>query len=359
MSNLLKEAIADAKAVRETALLNAKAALEEAFTPRLQSMLSQKLKEDDYEEDEEVSSDEDGEEASDEEKPLAVAVDDEGPESGDEGEAEIPSDEGGEEAYEDGEDVGDGEEPADEDDLDVEAIVRELEAEEDEEAEGDVSEDEAEEDDEVAETIELNGNTYAIVKEETDESSDIGNSDEEGFEEDSFDDDAKPLNISEEEEAEEDDETVEEIVDLSELLDELSEDEAEEDEETVEEVKTLQSDLTEHRRVIKYLKSKLNEVNLLNAKLLFTNKLFKTYHLNNNQKLRVVETFDRAKNSREIKLIYSTLAESFAGKTSGVKVSKINEGFASKAVKSTKPSKKIIAEGSDLANRFKKLAGIK
>ena len=69
--------------------------------------------------------------------------------------------------------------------------------------------------------------------------------------------------------------------------------------------------------------------------------MFKTYNLNNNQKLRVVETFDRAKNTREIKLIYSTLAESFAGKTSGVKVSKINESFASKPVKSTKPSKKM------------------
>ena len=117
--------------------------------------------------------------------------------------------------------------------------------------------------------------------------------------------------------------------------------------------------MTEHRKVIKYLKSKLNEVNLLNAKLLFTNKLFKTYNLNNNQKLRVVETFDRAKNTREIKLIYSTLAESFSGKTSGVKVGKINEAIASKPQKSTKPSKKVINEGSDIAARFKKLAGIK
>ena len=50
MSDLLKEAIADAKAVRETALQNAKMALEEAFTPRIQSMLSAKLAEDDHEE---------------------------------------------------------------------------------------------------------------------------------------------------------------------------------------------------------------------------------------------------------------------------------------------------------------------
>ena len=51
MSDLLKEAIADAKAVRETALQNAKMALEEAFTPHLKSMLSAKLAEEDNEED--------------------------------------------------------------------------------------------------------------------------------------------------------------------------------------------------------------------------------------------------------------------------------------------------------------------
>ena len=43
MDDLLREAIADAKSVRETALANAKIALEEAFTPRLQSMLSKKI----------------------------------------------------------------------------------------------------------------------------------------------------------------------------------------------------------------------------------------------------------------------------------------------------------------------------
>jgi hypothetical protein len=96
----------------------------------------------------------------------------------------------------------------------------------------------------------------------------------------------------------------------------------------------------------------------LNAKLLYTNKLFKGYNLSNDQKLKIVETFDRAKNSREVKLVYSTLAESFAGKT-GRAVTKINESkaIASKSTGSTKP-KQVISEGNELANRFKKLAGI-
>ena len=55
MGDILKEAIADAKAVRETALQNAKMALEEAFTPQLKNMLSAKLKEDEFGDEEEVA----------------------------------------------------------------------------------------------------------------------------------------------------------------------------------------------------------------------------------------------------------------------------------------------------------------
>ena len=45
MAELLKEAIADAKAVREVALQNAKMALEEAFDSKIKNMLSAKLAE--------------------------------------------------------------------------------------------------------------------------------------------------------------------------------------------------------------------------------------------------------------------------------------------------------------------------
>ena len=43
--DLLKEAIADAKSVKEVAIANAKLALEEAFTPFLKDQLSAKLQE--------------------------------------------------------------------------------------------------------------------------------------------------------------------------------------------------------------------------------------------------------------------------------------------------------------------------
>ena len=93
----------------------------------------------------------------------------------------------------------------------------------------------------------------------------------------------------------------------------------------------------------------------MNAKLLFSNKLFRAFGLNNNQKLKVVETFDRTTNLREVKLVYATLAESFKRPTSKIVESK---GSSSKVVRSTKPVKEVLSEGQEMKNRFKKLANI-
>ena len=121
----------------------------------------------------------------------------------------------------------------------------------------------------------------------------------------------------------------------------------------------MAEELKEYKEAVTFLKDKLHEVNILNAKLLFTNKLFKEFALDNNQKLRVVETFDRAQTTREIKLVYSTLAESFKdGKI--VRKSKIKESASARSG-STKPSKlsrKVITEETQVAERFRKLAGL-
>ena len=171
----------------------------------------------------------------------------------------------------------------------------------------------------------------------------------------------------------EDDEEInlEEI--LKELEDESAELESDEDESSEElaELKTaninLQKENDEYRKVYKFLRGKLNEVNLLNAKLLYTNKLFKANVLSEDQKLKVVESFDLTKNVREAKLVYATLGESFRtstptttvkSKPAKAKKHPLTEGIASKAIKSTKPSRKILSEGNELADRFKKLAGI-
>ena len=149
-------------------------------------------------------------------------------------------------------------------------------------------------------------------------------------------------------------EEVDEDIDLDEVLAALSEEEDED--EKKDEVAELKSDLEEHRSVIETLRGKLNEVNLLNAKLLFTNKLFRKYGLNNEQKMKVVEQFDRASNLREVKLVYSTLGENFGS----TRKNEINEskGAASKPVASTKSEKEVITESNDLRDRFKKLANL-
>jgi len=112
------------------------------------------------------------------------------------------------------------------------------------------------------------------------------------------------------------------------------------------------AELEEAYKVIGSLKKTINEVNLLNAKLLYVNKLFRKNGLSETQKVKIIETFDRAKNVREAKLIYATLSESFTGSTKTKKP--VVENFASAPVKKTK----VITEGNEQMNRFKTLAGI-
>jgi hypothetical protein len=152
--------------------------------------------------------------------------------------------------------------------------------------------------------------------------------------------------------------------DLDEILREFEEADSTDSASLQEKCDELEESLKEHVNVIHFLRGKLHEVNLLNSKLLFTNQLFKGFDLNGSQKVRVVETFDRATTVREAKLIYTTLAESFMGKTgkASAKTAKtITEGLASKPIGSTKPkSQPIIAENQQDAfvTRMKQLAGI-
>jgi len=188
--------------------------------------------------------------------------------------------------------------------------------------------------------------------------------------------------LSEGEEKEEKEEKDEEKVDEGKLppglakyqkekaeKEEKHEDEKDETNESiVKENLSLKKENEEYRSAVSYLRDQINEINLLNAKLLYTNKLFKQTNLTNEQKLKVIESFDLTKSVREAKLVYATLAESLnngAKKAVGpvkasTTVKTITEGLASKPVASTKPTKPaVISEGADMANRFKKLAGIR
>jgi hypothetical protein len=403
-SKLLKEAIADAKAVKETALANAKLALEEAFTPRLQSMLTQKLRaEAEMEGDEEqvdeeldstgigsstsnptldahtefeggsteTTSGEPGAQVADFKKVADITEEEEmGAEMDKDAEiaelrarlAELEGEDGAEEenlfaqteaddemSMDDmgmGSEEGDGEEydvtgeeeEETEDDMDLEAIIRELEAqlgdEEGSEEEAPMAEAEEGEEEEAKNENLADGSEAGTDKGE----------------------DPKVVVTNEEEESDE--------VDLEEILREMEAD-MKGDEEKVDEAEEAEkeAELEEAYKTIKSLQRTINEVNLLNAKLLFANKLFRAHNMTNEQKVKVIETLDRTKSVREVKLVFSTLAENFKYTSTTNKTTKksISEGIASKAVKSTAPkaaAKQVIAESADFANRFKKLAGI-
>ena len=339
MDDILKEAIADAKALRATALENAKIALEEAFTPRLKNMLSQKIQSEVEDEDElgedaygenevedgmsqddvdvdgeKLAEDEDEMEDADAEEPVGMEAEDDD--------------------YVDGEYVGEDE---DEDELDLNSVIKELEEELDTSAVGDAENKEPSDD--------------ASDSSEIGQGPESEGSDEEGGKENS-DDEVIKEPVTEAEHGDDKDGLDE--IDLEEVMKALSEEEAEDDkEDKVQEMKTT---LKEYKDTIGFLREKLNEVNLLNAKLLFTNKLFRGFGLNNNQKLQVVEQFDRTKNLREIKLVYATLAESFKG--NGNKRVNESKGQASKPVASTEPKKEVLSEGAEMKNRFQKLANL-
>ena len=340
MSNLLKEAIADAKAVRATALANAKAALEEAFQPKLEAMLAEKLKN-------EISEGEYGSDEVSETMPMEMSASDD--------------------AMDEGMEITDEE---------LNEILAELEGELDEAGQVDpnvpVAPAPAPVDPAAAAPapvapVDPMAAPVAPAPAPVDPAAAA----------------PAPAPVAEEAEGEE-------VVDLQELLDSLNEEETEEEEEMEESIvneekeeddekeekvdekiedekvdESLQAELNEAMSTVQYLRDQLNEVNLLNAKLLYTNKLFNQFNLDQKQKLKVVETFDLAKSIREVKLSYTILSESYSLGGSVVKKTNttaktITEGLASKPVASTAPAKELIVENSNvMASRFQKLAGIK
>jgi hypothetical protein len=119
------------------------------------------------------------------------------------------------------------------------------------------------------------------------------------------------------------------------------------------ETKQLKKELDEAYSAINTLRSELNEVNVLNAKLLYTNKIFKNRSLNETQKVKVLTAFDKANSVKEAKLVYETLLENLKTTKSSVNESL---GFASKAMGTS--TKSPIVESNMMVDRFKKLAGI-
>ena len=112
---------------------------------------------------------------------------------------------------------------------------------------------------------------------------------------------------------------------------------------------------------IETLKNDLNEVNLLNSKLLYVNKIFKSNDLSESQKVNIIAAFDKAESVKEVKLVFETVSDSVVGKKESaktIKESKTKLGMASKAGGTTAAKPEVISEVSDTVRRMQKLAGI-
>ena len=385
-NKLLKQAIADAEAVRETAVANAKLVLEESITPQIREMIARRLRveADHGEEDgeEEASS----EKMSMEKKPNPFAK------------KEVPGVKEAsatEKPFQDADAVGGKDFPADSsaiggsdnkmpsaDAEDTSDIGGGPEGETD--SQTDWYDDWSDSDFDLDEVIrELEEDIAALTEKE-----EVGG-EEEGEEEEAGEEKEVPAFMkkegapmakpaapaapaAEEEEEGDEEETMEEELSLEEILAEL---EAEDDEkhaaapaaasfdqknEMARRLAELRGELEEYRAAVSTLSERLQEVNLLNAKLLFTNKMFRNQGLNNEQKVRIVESFDRATTVREVKLVYTALVENLSTQAKSFSASRkkiVAEGFASKVTLSTAPKKEVIVENT-VAKRLQELAGI-
>ena len=316
MSDLLKESIADAKAVRETALANAKTFLEENFAASMKEMFAEKLKE-------EMADEATTEEGKIEEKLGSSNIGKDDSNVASKQHPTKPSPVSNKNTTQPGKQEFDAkleevsvEEGAEVTSAELDEILAELEAEETSPAPAAVAAPAAEVPPAPA-PAPAPGQVPSPVAE-----------------------------------AAEDDVTSEEMAEALVAINEENE--------------TLKKQLSEALSTVKFMKGVLAETNLLNAKLLYTNKLFKGKSLNEDQKLKIINTFDLTKNIREVKLAYTVLAESLNSGASVVKkktnttAQTITEGLASKPVSSTKPDSTIVEPQAEvMASRFQKLAGIK
>jgi hypothetical protein len=388
MSNkdLLKQAIAEAKTIREAAIANAKEALEESLTPHLKDMLAAKLQEMEDAEDEEVIKEED------------VLNDPQGETAhGNVAEAEEEEEEESEE--EAGEEGEEGEEEAgEEEDLEIEDMsVEDLK----DLIRGIVSQEMGEEEAGEESAEELGAEDMTGMDSEEEEIdinellSELEESEEEGMEE-GIKDFAKKAGDAAEKAIDyvgnkihggkglglTKGETVNEVEIEEGLADEmkaLAAKYGDAFEKWIDSVgnkihggkglglnnpnskmgpnEGADEDLAEALAAVETLRGQLQEVNLLNAKLLYVNKVFKASNLTESQKVNVIAAFDKAETVKEVKLVFNTVSENVVAKPAAIKEHK---SFASKAAGTTaRPANpEIISEVSETVKRMQRLAGI-
>jgi len=395
--DLLKEAIADAKAVKETAIANAKAALEEAFTPYLKEKLAAKLAEMD-EEDEGKETMEEADLTHDTYGKIDLTVDDYSD--------DYPKKKTAISKYGDDETTkmggGTVSEEEEMDEMDLDELLRELDDMEENINGTDVKDTDKELGD--------HGNVVAIdeaemeyededadgIEDSEDEEIDIESMDEsdlksfiemviadmvaagelegghEGMEGEEGEEHAEPDadNMGGPSDHDADNAYMEGKginerkkyggnkgdVPASKRGDKKDTADEEKVEDYKKKLKEMKAELDEAYNALSTIKTELQEVNLFNAKLLYTNKIFKAKNLTESQKVKVLAAFDKAASVKEAKLVFETLSEGMKETKKTVNESMLR-GSASRAAGVAE--KKPILEVNDQFARWQTLAGIK
>ena len=380
--DLFKQAIAEAKSVREAAIANAKEALEETLTPHLKDMLAAKLQEmEDSSTEEEVVNeveeeieeakghdDKDVDEAKDDKKDEAI--EEELTEIQPVGEAEEDEAEDDSEESEDGaEEIEDaGEEASEEDAIDGDEDLKDLSVDQFKDMIRDIIAQEvggdAAADDMDAGDIEGMGDEDSL--EEPGMEPEMGD----GEEEIDLDELIRELDAISEGDDEKEMEEGKKEDDMDEATEKVEEDtsvqvnaESDGSDYNINRVADLKEDATEDKselgqalETIATLRSELNEVNILNAKLLYVNKIFKANNLSESQKVNIIAAFDKAETVKEVKLVFETVADNVGTKKETT--IKEHKGSASKATGTTAKKPEVISEVSNAVLRMQKLAGI-
>lgn len=297
-TNLLKQAIADAKQLRESAVANAKLALEEAFTPKIKKLIENEL----FEEDE------DNEELQAEAKDADETKDDSDKDANED--EEINIDEILSELSEDDDDA-DSLKPADKDPKNDKIDLGEAE---DEDAKDEDDNDEDNQDDIDLEEI------IGMLGETKDEDAEDNKDEDESDKEADLDEAKKKKEVKASD---------------------------------VNENKILRKRLAETNKALATLRTELQEINLLNAKLMYATKIFRTYPLDSKQKDKILEAFDNTNSVNEAKIVFKTITNSF--NISGKNKLREHKSFASKPIKTTKRE---VVEESASVKRMKALANL-
>jgi hypothetical protein len=364
--NLFKEAIADAKQIREAALANAKTALTEALTPRLQSMISAKLNEmdeDEEEMEEGFNTTQGGWDEENDSTTLKEESEDELEEEFnldeilaemDEDESESEEEELEESKKKEKEDEKESEEVKDMTVSELKELIKDIISQELEHEEKETPEDEASEDEHMSDHNEEDEDIN--LDEILAEMDSMHDEDEEEYEEE--------MEEAKKKKAKKTSTTYADYIDGKGHNDSKHPGEKNhgkvDKEMNYNKVKGFNSKedkmMKEAIKTINTLRSELHEVNLLNAKLIYVNKIFKAKNLNESQKVKVITSFDKATNVKEAKMIYESLSNTLTTKQPKQSI-KESMGFASKA--SGVSRKNSIVETNDVISRMQTLANIK